>query len=253
MAIEPTLLARAKAFARKSPALTILPLASVCLPAASARAVSASPPTLLTSSPAFNPGFSSGSGGSVTLRSGSTTGSQQLPQGSDGIIGVKDYGIGTYDVTPSVSIGTTTLFSATGGGLGTLPSNTMIPLSYSFNLGGSGLASVAWTLSFDLQTGTSTAPVDHTMDFSGAGLGDFTLAAPQFLSIPGGGSIAGYKITFSGSFFSNSGGTLAITIPQNSFDFNAVPEPSTWTMMGAGLAALGVAVARRRAATVNEG
>ncbi len=96
----------------------------------------------------------------------------------------------------------------------------------------------------------AVAPGTQTVTNTTGGTGLF--ARDTTIAVPGaaGATFTGYTgdlmVNYSIGGTSGSGATLAVTIPANSIDFNAVPEPSTWLILATGIVGAGFNVMRVR-------
>lgn len=133
---------------------------------------------------------------------------------------------------------------AGGGGTGLF--GTSIPVGYDFTLSSNNPdAVVSWSLVYTVYTGREAST---TAIAGGSGLGNFNdsflLDTTDFAGL----EVAGWSIVLDLNWDGFEGDTLSLHIPGNSIDMPAgqaaVPEPSTYALMGAGLA--GLALWRRR-------
>jgi hypothetical protein len=63
------------------------------------------------------------------------------------------------------------------------------------------------------------------------------------INVPVGGSLVAWQIALEADVLSVAGETVTITVPQNSIDINAAPEPGTMGLAGG---AIGLWMLRRR-------
>ncbi|MBV9657228.1 MAG: PEP-CTERM sorting domain-containing protein [Verrucomicrobia bacterium] len=268
----PTLLEQARAFTHRTTgtaALSILPLAAaaLALPSNASAVVSAAGPIFTPASPTYNP--YNNLGVIFNVASGSTAGSAALPT-SNNVTGEKSFGSATFGILGGTggSFSNYTAVSINGSPGASLNNNftlnQSVPVAYKFTLSQTGTVTLGtWSLIFDIQVGgqgslgSGVADNFTTVPITGSGTGTFSGTANiviQNLGTTLGGNqtpFVGYNLRFveagnvAGSL---NNGSFSIDIPQNSFDFNAVavPEPSTWSMLGAGVLVLGAFAARRR-------
>lgn len=251
-----TSLDRAKTFMLRKArviAMTSVPLASliaISAPAANAGAVT--PLTLNTAACAVTVtgGFAS-SGASCTTA--------QLTPGSNGVTGVKLFGSATA-TSQVLTDGIVGQIQAPGNPLtldfkvasGTTNGGQIagvIPISYKFSVTDtdSTTADITWQLIISANgLAVFTSPISAAFAGNGATISGTvnTIALPPT-------TVASYGIEFKVTDASATNGQqLAVTIPQNSIDVNALvagtPEPGTFAMLGSALVGLGIIVRRRR-------
>jgi PEP-CTERM motif len=245
-----TSIERAKSFMQRKArvmALSVVPLASlVAVTAPSAHAGAVTTPLTLTPSSCT---------ATATNNSGSCS-ELALATGSDGMTGVKMFGsaqanaglILTQNVQGGLTSGVplTVDFLVASGTTNNGQVPGAIPLAWNFTITDSDAvtADINWTLTYTLN---STA-----VSFNSVGsvqAGTFTGSTSGFAGLVG-ITITNYKIELSVTDSSvANGGFLAVNIPQNSVDLNAIagtPEPGTFALMGSALAGLGAFALRRR-------
>ena len=242
-----TLLSRAKALAQTSArtaALSILPISAAVLPSSPAVAQNV----------IFDPAAPViGTSGNVDEISGSSTsGSAALPS-MNGITGEKSYADAQFEVfseapsivgpRPLASLPSNeALFAISGGagiGSGEFQPGAIVPVAYDFTLSDIDNTTIgAWTLTFDITAGPSGGSYYTTdVPISGSGAGTFSgtglisLGNDEPLALDGYGALLEVNASSAGV------GTFEVNIPPNSIDFNAVPEPKTWTLLAVGFLA----------------
>ena len=79
-----------------------------------------------------------------------------------------------------------------------------------------------------------------------------TFSGNTAVTVPGaaaGATLTGYAGSLTVNYTNTgtgNGGTLSVTVPANSVDFNAVPEPTSWMILSAGVVGAGLYVMRSR-------
>lgn len=239
--------------------------ALVVMPLATAVNMQAAPmtPSMLPTGPMSC--YTSGDGGG-----GSCSGGAAQLETYNNIQGVKLYTDGLVQFLASGG-GTSVvqLLIQSGGFAGPgIASGTVIPLSYSFELGliqnptdsvspiQTDTGSIGdWWLYFgfyrnDQYTQIGTARADG----SGAGAFSGTTSMTTLADLPGGSTVDLEVMLWANWSTIGWADSLTINIPQNSMDFNAVPddsgvpEPASMALLASGLALLGWRVCRRRRA-----
>ncbi len=234
---------KAKAFQKlKRSALLILPLA--------AAAINANATIVLNA----GSGSMAPSGSSAILSSGGNVSTDVLPT-VGGITGFKAWGTATVIVTSGgFNSGSACSLSSICAGLsmvfnGSAPNvyDTDIFLTrYTFSAFDSNTDPLNWRVFTQLHTsaGEYTNSASGTTDSGGGEVtGSFQITGLQGLTVFSWDSFL--SIDFEGSYATND--TITVTVPQNSLDFTGVdvtPEPATWGLMAAGIAAL--ALGRRK-------
>ncbi len=202
--------------------------------------------------------------GTIQLGGGTLTTTGALINGSGSAL----TGFGTFSPAGGVTIGSGVLLSP-----GSASANNYVG-AMTFN---SGTLGTGGAYAFDLEnasgaagTGYDTVNVTGTLNASATsftvsiesispgtgtpGLATFNMAQSYQWTLLSAASITGFNpadFTINASAFTNGLGGGIFTITGNSTDiflnFTPVPEPSTWSLVGLGAAAVGLAALRRRA------
>jgi hypothetical protein len=159
-----------------------------------------------------------------------------LSAGGDGIQGLKFFGPnggGVYSIPQYFGGGTlnmTTEGPLDGRSGGVLPAGTLIPVHYSFNVNGAAGEEIQWwQLTFYIRQGggpgtneSSAIFNSPSTGFTGLQTGSGTLQVVRDFSF-GTDTTVGIQLFVFGNY---DGTNIEISVPQNSFDFEAVPAAS---------------------------
>jgi hypothetical protein len=232
---------RAKAFIRshaRTAALVIVPLAS----AVSAHAIPVV--NLPTGNYSCSYTITGGTGG--TCSGGATTN-----PGSPGQIGGTSFFL-SGDLNLGSS-GGSIIMNVRGPVAAAIPVGTVIPVSWDFGMNPQQQQfDPPWSLTYSLGD-TTTAAMLATGMFSGNSSGEITgNGSLTTTAASSSGNTLALRINFTESGDAEGGVNVIVSIPEalsidvNPFSTNAVPEPSTLGLFGAGLAWLGYRLRKRR-------
>lgn len=179
-----------------------------------------------------------------------TAAAKQLPPAANGITGVKLYlGDPGNSITFFSGNLASIVLSTNGMVSGSIASGMLIPLGYSFRVDGPGQLRF-WTLAFTLFSAGGGAVANTTVEDQSGTMGSISGVTEMIMMQDFSDSDLRVEAALQLSWVSDTG-SLQLTIPSDSFDFNVtgasdIPEPASISLTVAGLAALGWQLVRRR-------
>jgi hypothetical protein len=183
-------------------------------------------------------GTQTGTGGGILLNGGS---------------GLKLYGSTSQTFDPNdpnfvagSSEGPQIIWASFNGGPSGSFTTPTVPIAYDFSLSDSpaplhAAQAINWILNLQIVSVGGGFGLTNITGTTGVGGGD--VSGVGVINVPVGGSLVAWQIALEADVLSVAGETVTITVPQNSIDINAAPEPGTMGLAGG---AIGLWMLRRR-------